>query len=135
MHYEKCKQLYGMCDNNLNWKINITKFYGTYAIFNGFSDFFYIPDYFIQNFINLLKKMYESRVFLECAVPTSFAIISGPKYQLVEINAYYGQDRDHILNFLYKDYKQISIHPIKFSNIELQIGVNKYISFINSINY
>ena len=79
--------------------------------------------------------MYESRIFLECSIHTSFAILSAPRYQVFDINALWGHDRSHVVNFLYKDFRQISIHPIKFSNSDLRDSVDKYISFINAKDY
>lgn len=133
-HY-LCKDLYKICDNNLEWKKKVTKFFGMYKIFNGFADLYYVPNNYVPQFTELLKKMYDSKIFLECAVPTSFAIISAPKYQVLHIRPLWVQERERALNVLYEEFRQFSIHPIKFSNEELKIGVNKYNFFVNAIDY
>lgn len=74
-HYPKCLKLYEISNKNLDWKINLTKFFGRYDIYNGLSDLYYIPISYISKFIELSKKMYASRIFLECAIPTIFSVI------------------------------------------------------------
>ena len=135
MHFNKCKNLYGMMDNNLEWKKNITKFYGKYKLVNGFSDLYYVPNYYMKDFIKLLDEMYKSKIFLECSIHTSFGILLAPKYQVFDINAIWADEREYVLKHLYKDFEQISIHPIKFSNEKLRNGVDKYISFVNAYDY
>ena len=132
MFSQNCNKLYDLCDKNVEWKYNLTKYYGKYKIFNGISDLYYIPDKYISQFINLVKKMYHSRIFLECAVHSSFAIISASRYHVFYIKALYDKDRDIAVNILRKDFKQISIHPIKFSNEEFKKGVLLYNYFINA---
>ena len=130
-----CKKLYGICDKNLDWKKKVTKFYGVYKIFNGFSDFYYIPNNYIVEFIDLVKKMYHSRIFLECAVHTSFAIISAPRYQVIYVRGLYLQERDKPIDIMRKEFEQISIHPIKFSKDEFKRDVLIYNYFINANDF
>ena len=132
MFYNYCKNLYNICDNNPDWKEKVINFYGMYKIFSGLTDFYYIPNNYMINYIELIEKMYDSKIFLECAVHTSFAIMSAPKYQVIRIRALYAQERIKAINFLQKEFEQIFIHPIKFSKDEFRIGVNKYNYFINS---
>lgn len=79
--------------------------------------------------------MYKSKLFLECAVPSTFGILLLPKYQIIYFKGLYGKERKNSINYLIKDYKQITIHPIKFSNKYLRKQVNKYIYFINAIGF
>ena len=89
----------------------------------------------MSTFTQLVKEMYNSKIFLECAVPAAFAIISSPKYQIIYIRPIWGNERKNILNILLKEYNQFSIHPIKFSKDELKEGVNNYNYFINAIDF
>ena len=133
--YGKCKKLSKLVNNNLEWKNKFTNFFGMLKIFNGFSDLYYIPNYYIQRFIELLKTMYESKIFLECAVHASFAIISAPKYQVMHIRPLWVKEKERCINVLYKEFQQFSIHPIKFSKDIFKEGVNKYNFFVNANEY
>ena len=79
--------------------------------------------------------MVKSKIFLECAVQAIFSIISAPKYHIIYIRSLWGDDRKMCINVLHDEFKQISIHPIKFSNSDLRDSVDKYISFINAKDY
>ena len=134
-HYERCIKLYEIYENNLDWKINITQFFGVFDIFIGLSDLYYIPNYYISKFVELSKKMYESRIFLECAVHASFGIILAPKNQYLHIRPLWDLERKNVLNILYTDHQQFSIHPIKFSCDKNKNAVDKYNFFIISNYY
>ena len=135
MFYSKCKYLNHLYKHNSTWKENATNFFGFNKVFNGFSDLYYIPNYYMSIFTQLVKEMYNSKIFLECAVPATFAIISAQKYQMIYIRPIWAYERRNILNILRSEYQQFSIHPIKFSNDELKEGVNKYNYFINAIDF
>lgn len=79
--------------------------------------------------------MYKSKIFLECAVPTSLAILLSNKYQIIFIRALWNEERKEVKKYLYSQYNQISIYPIKFSNQTAKIFVNKYIDVIMAIDY
>lgn len=130
--YSLCKGLYNIIDNNLDWKQKIINFYGFYKLFNGFSDLYYLPNNIVSSFIEFVKIMYNSKIFLECAVPASFALTSAPKNQIIHIRALWTTDRTKVLEILHEEYEQISIHPIKFSNGTLKKGVLKYNYFTNA---
>ena len=130
--YQFCLNLTDICENNLEWKLNITNFYGEYKLFSGFSDLYYIPKYYIQNFIEISKKMLDSKIFLECAIDTIFAIISAPKNQIIHIRPLWGEEREKAISFLYEDFQQLSVHPLKFSKDEIKNAVRKYNYFINA---
>ena len=95
--YGLCYKLFNIAKNNTEWKKNMTNFFGMFNIFNGFADLYYIPNYYVPGFTELLSKMYESRIFLECAVLASFAIISAPKYQLMHIRPLWTKERERAL--------------------------------------
>ena len=76
--------------------------------------------------------MYNSKIFLECAVPTSFGILLNKEYQLIYIQPLWGNNRENALHYLITDYQQITIHPIKFFNFYFKNKVNQYLNFINA---
>ena len=134
-HIKECHPLYKICDNNLEYKKNLTNFFGVYDIFYGFSDMYYVPQYYITSFIKLEKEMFDSKIFLECAIDNVFAIISAPKYYAIYSRALWGDDRKNVINVLHDEFQQISIHPIKFSSKELKDVVRNYNFFINANDF
>ena len=96
---------------------------------------YYVPQYYITSFIKLEKEMFDSRIFLECAIDNVFAIISAPKYYAIYSRALWGDDRKNVINVLHDEFQQISIHPIKFSSKELKDVVRKYNFFINANDF
>ena len=135
LHYFRCNSLYNLIENNHIWKNNLIKFNGCFNVLQGLSDFYYIPNSFTLKISNLFDEMYKSRLFLECAVPTSFGILSSPKYQIIFIDALWGRARKKAKNFLYSRFDQIAIHPIKFSKDDSKYYVERYIFFTNAIEY
>ena len=134
-HYHQCIYLNDMYINNLEWKRNITNFVGDFKIINGLSDLFYIPQHYISRFIELAKEMLKSKIFLECAVQAIFAIMSAPKYHIIYLRALWNENRRKCINVLHDEFKQISIHPIKFSNDSQKEAVRKYNYFINANDF
>ena len=134
-HYERCKAIYDILNSNFDWKLNLIKFYGQYEIPVTISDFYYLPNSIISLFLEIIEKMYNSKIFLECAVPTSMGIILWPKYQIIHFRGLWGNERKKAIFYLKKEFNQITIHPIKFSNIYNKIKVNIYIYFINAMEY
>ena len=61
---------------------------GYYEIPTTIADFYYLPNSILPQFIKKKEKMYDSRIFLECAVPTSMGIIKYQKYQLLSNHAW-----------------------------------------------
>ena len=91
-HYSNCIKLYNIINNNSNWKSNFTKFIGyNYYIPFALADFYYIPNYFASRLCEIFKYMYMSKIFLECAVPTSLGILLNKEYQLIYIKALWGE--------------------------------------------
>ena len=62
---ERCKNIFKICDSNLEYKRNYIQFFGAYKLYGGLTDFYYIPNKYIMNFIELAQKMYAENVFLE----------------------------------------------------------------------
>jgi len=134
-HYKRCVHLNDMFNNNSEWKRNITYFLGIYKVISGFSDLYYIPQSYIRRFIELGKEMIKSKIFLECAVQAIFSIISAPKYHIIYIRSLWGAERKMCINVLHDEFKQISIHPIKFSKDNKKEDVRKYNYFINANDF
>ena len=131
LHTPRCVPLHDIYKNNTKWKRKITNFYGSYRIVFGLSDLYYIPHYYIKRFIELEREIIKSKIFLECAVQAAFGIISAPKYHIIYLRALWDEDRKRCINVLHDEFKQISIHPIKFSSDEQKEAVRKYNYFIN----
>jgi hypothetical protein len=134
-HYSTCVNIYQLLSINKTWKANLIKFHGSSEILCASSDFYYIPKSLIYQFCQIVKIMYKTRTFLECAVPTAMAIILSKEYQLIYLKGLWGDERGKAIFYLKKDFKQITIHPIKFSNISHQSEVNRYIYFTNAKEY
>ena len=130
-----CINLNDMYNNNSEWKRNITNFFGVYKIIYGIADLYYIPQNYINRFIELGREMINSKIFLECAVQATFAIISAPKYHIIYLRALWGNERKRNINVLHKEFKQISIHPIKFSNDTKKEAIRIYNYFINAKDF
>ena len=60
---------------------------------HGFSDFFYLPNYYASKIYSIFEEMFKSKIFLTCAVPNAMAILLAPKYQIIYINPLYGEER------------------------------------------
>ena len=131
----KSEKIYNILEEHLEWKERITKFFGSYTIHITNADFYYLPNSYAFKFSKIVKIMFNSKIFLECAVPNSLIILSCPMYQIIYYNFLWGDDRKYALYNLYRNYKEITLHPIKFSNLSFQNKVNDYIYFINAINY
>ena len=134
-HYKNCKRMFNILNNNLEWKMNLTKYLGVFNIPCAISDFYYLPNYIVPNYCKIIEEMYNSKLFLECAVPTSFGIILAPKYQIIYFQGLWGETRKKAINYLIKDIKQITIHPIKLSNVFLLNNVSLFIYFANAKDY
>lgn len=134
-NYKYCRSIYNIINNNIIWKENLIKFIGHFNIPVGISDFYYLPNSVILSYLEILEKMYNSRIFLECAVPTSMGIMFLQKYQIVYFKGLWGKNRKNPIDYLKKEFKKITIHPIKFSNFIYKIKVNLYIYFINAVEY
>ena len=64
-----------MLNRNLKWKNNLMRFYNSEIIGHGISDFFYLPNNFIPEFISVAEVLYNYKVFLELAVPSIYGIL------------------------------------------------------------
>lgn len=124
-----------LLDAKPNWRSNLRKFYNYKIIAHGISDFFYLPNNFIREFIPVAKELYKYTVFLELSVPSIYGILLKPVYQYIYFSGLWNDDRKNWLNYLRTADKQIVIHPIKFSDINNQKEVIRYLYFKNAIEY
>ena len=134
-HSYWCYPIYNILNHNLVWKSNLIKIMGYYEIAVTIADFYYLPNSLLPKFIEITEKMYESKNFLECVVPTTMGIILAKRYQLIYFVGLWGDERKEAINYLHKAYHQITVHPIKFSEIDNKIKVELYIFFINAKEY
>jgi hypothetical protein len=111
------------------------QFNGYFDVLSGLADFYYLPNDYALKISNILQKMFNSRIFLECAIPSSMAILLSSKYQIIYIEALWGNKRKEVIKFLYTKFDQITIHPVKFSNKTTKNKVSQYIYFINAIEF
>ena len=130
-----CKNIFKICDNDLKYKQNYIQFFGFFKLYKGLADFYYIPNNYFVNFIELAHKMYGGSVYLECAVPSIFALLSTPKIQMIYIRPLMYEQRKGAIKVLRHEFQQMCIHPIKFSDSKNKEEVNKYIYFINAIDF
>lgn len=131
-HSNNCKRIHNILNKNQDWKKNLTKFVGYYGIPTSVADFYYIPYYIVPKFLKILKEIYQSRIFLECAVASAMGIILSKEYQLIHFRGLWGKERNNVIEYLHKSYNQITIHPIKFSKIKYRNVVNLYNYFMNA---
>jgi len=131
-HYRKCIRIHSIINRNPDWKANLTTFLGYYNIPVTIADFYYLPNYIVPRFCKILKELYKSRIFLECAVPTTLGIILSKEYQIILFSGLWGKNRNRVVEYLHKKYNQITIHPIKFSKIKYRNSVNLYNYFIKA---
>ena len=134
-HTPECFPLYRLLKKNIEWKNKLLIFNGYIDVICSMSDFYYLPNYYASQICDIFDKMYKYRIFLECAVPNSIAILAAYKYQIVVINPLWGKDREKAIDYLFSKYDQIAVHPIKLSNEISRRKVNQYIFFINAYDY
>ena len=134
-HYPRCYKLYNLLEYNFEWKNNLIAVNGYLDIFYGKADFYYLPNYYALKICNLFEKMFQFKLFLECAIPVSMGILLSPKYQIIKITILGGKEREKAINYLFSYSNQIMIHPIKLSNIKSRRKVIQYIVFINAKEY
>ena len=124
-----------LLEKNKNWKNNIKIFYDGDIMGHGISVFYYLPNYFVPDFIKIANEYYNYSIFLELTVPSIYGIIMKPKYQFVHFIGLWDKERNNWKEYLYNAHKQIIIHPIKFSDINNQKEIIKYNQFKNANDY
>ena len=134
-YYSLCYKLYDMLKRQSDWNNKIIKFNGYSDVLLAKADLFYLPNHYALKLLHLFEIMFNSSLFLECAIPTSLGILLAPKYQIIFIYPLGGKERKKVINFLYSAYNQITIHPVKFSKKQYQDKIYQYISFININEY
>jgi hypothetical protein len=77
------------------------QFNGYFDALQGLADFYYLPNNYALKMSNILQKMFNSRIFLECAVPSSMAILSSSKYQIIFIEALWGNKRKEVITLIF----------------------------------
>jgi hypothetical protein len=132
LSYLRSKKL---LDIHLDWRRNYTKYLGSYIVAYAVSDIYYLPQEDIGRFCEMVDVFYKRRVFLESAVPTIMGIMLKPKYQIIHFSGLWHDRRNNVVRYLKNAKKQVTIHPIKFSNLTLQNEVNKYIYHMNANEY
>ena len=132
LSYLRSKKL---LDIHLDWRRNYTKYLGSYIVAYAVSDIYYLPQEDIGRFCEMVDVFYKRKVFLESAVPTIMGIMLKPKYQIIHFSGLWHDRRNNVVRYLKNAKKQVTIHPIKFSNLTLQNEVNKYIYHMNANEY
>ena len=123
-----------LLNKNLSWKKNVSKFFGSSDIVNVLVDVIYFPNNIMNRFCDIVEGMYESRIFIQTAIPTTLAIMLLKKIHILTSIFLWRKKRKHIINYLRKSYS-IGVHPIKFSNESYKKNVNDYMHFIGAIEY
>jgi hypothetical protein len=134
-HFDNCLQIHNILNNNAEWKENLTKFLGYYDIPISNADFYYLPNFIVPKFCKILREMYNSKIFLECAVASAMGIMLYKEYQLIYFKGLWEDERNNPIDYLYKKYNQIVIHQIKFSNIKYQNKINLYNYFMKAEDF
>ena len=134
-HYPRCFNLYNLLENYNEWKNNLIALNGYQDIIYGKADFYYLPNYYASKICDIFDKMFQNKIFLECAVPVSMGILLSYKYQIMKITILAGEERKKAIDYLFSQSNQIMIHPIKFSNIISRKKVIQYTIFINANKY
>ena len=122
-------------DSHPNWKKRYRNFVGSTMVAYAVSDIYYIPQKDIGLFCSMVNIMYERRIFLETAVPTIMGIMLKERYQIILFAGLWRERRNLVMEYLINAEKQLTIHPIKFSNLTYQEAVNKYIYMMNGRDY
>ena len=135
IHYGVCAKIHNILNKIPAWKENITKFVGYYEIPTSIADFYYLPNFIVPKFCKILKEMYKSKIFLECAVSTAMGIILSKEYQIIHFEGLWGKDRNNVVDFLKKHFDQITVHPIKFSKIKYRSLVDLYNYFMKAEDF
>ena len=124
-----------MLNKNKKWQNNLRKFYKSKIIGHGISDFFYLPNYFVKDYMIVARELFIYRVFLELAVPSIYGILLREKYQYVQFSGLWDDDRKNWFRYLRNAHRQTVIHPIKLSDIKSQIIVTNYLYFKKAEEY
>ena len=107
LHYGECINIHNIIDKNPDWKVNLIKFLGYYNIPTTIADFYYLPNYIVPQICKTLKEFYKSKIFLECAVPTTLGIILSKEYRIINFRGLWGKERNNVVEYLHKKFNQI----------------------------
>jgi hypothetical protein len=100
---------------------NLTKLFDDYYNPIPIADFHYLPTYLVPKFCKILKKIYKSNFFFECAVPNAMGIIILKEYQIIHFVGLWTKERNNVVENLHKKYNQITIYPIKFPTLGIEL--------------
>lgn len=123
-----------LLNRNISWKNNVRNFYGI-KIVNVLVDIVYIPNNIMKQFCDIVEIMYESKIFIQIAIPIAFGIMQLEKMNILTSIFLWKKKRKLVINYLRTNFSYISVHPIKFSNKYNRKHVIDYISFINALKY
>ena len=124
-----------LLDIHPNWKTRYREFLGSSIIAYAVSDIYYIPREDIFTFCILADAFYDRRIFLETAVPTIMGIMMKQRYQIILFIGLWNERRNKVIEYIKSAHHQVTIHPIKFSNLTYQEEVNKFIFFMNGRDF
>lgn len=135
-HYFECIKLHNIICRNPGWKTDITNFFWFYYILVSNDDFYYLPNYIIPKFSEIIKVFYKTKFYVECTVPNELGIISPEEYQLIHYRGLWERERNNVAEYLHKKYILWTIHPIKFSNIKYRnlVKLYKYLTELVFLN-
>ena len=120
-------------NKNLYWKNNLTNIFSFYDTSISSFDFFYIPNFLANKFLDIIEIMYNSSLSFECALSISIGIFLYSKYQIINVGLFKKKKLENLIKYLKTNY--IAIYPINFSNNFFIEEINKYIFFINAKEY
>ncbi|CAD5125181.1 DgyrCDS13423 [Dimorphilus gyrociliatus] len=88
-----------------------------YHVYGGYSDFFYIPSTYNENFIILTNHFLKYNVFVELAIPITLHCLDVSKeaIETIEGLADWTENRDFPWNHLHKFDILMYLHPVKLS--------------------
>ena len=129
------KNMNNIFNKNLEWKINITEFIGSYSIPKSLVDNLYFPNSMFNKFIEIVEKMYKTKIFLEIAIPSALGIMLLPKYKISNNLAIWRKERTHMIKYLKSNYDKTFIHPIKLLKKFYWKEIKIYIYFIKAEEY
>ena len=122
-------------NNNIYYNNNISKSFGYNTIPQLWVELLYFPKSIIIEVCDLVEEMYNQKIFLELAIPTSIGFLFFKEIQIVNSIFIWNIDRKYMENFLKNSLNNVGIHAFKFKNELSKNLLIEYISFINSEEY
>ena len=129
------KHLAKLIYSNNTFLDRIKKYSGFDIIPKLLVDALYIPKKLMNQFCDEVERMYENKIFLEIAIPSSLALLSIDEFQIINSIIIEGNERNYMKEFLKKSFNYANIHPIKLSKNIMRKSVFSYIYFVNAKQY